>query len=78
MCGLQEQKTHVIGQEIIPIENPHPISMVPPGAVLRGMDPKKVEEVGTFLQRWTRIIMVPNMSNNAYMIDFSKLFRNLF
>ena len=78
MCGLQEQKTHVFGQEIIPIENPDPISMVPPRAVLCGMDPRKVEEVRTFLQRWTSIIMVPNMSNNNDTIDFDNLFPKLF
>jgi len=78
MCGLQKQKTHVFGQEIIPIENPDPISMVPPRAVLRGMDPRKVEEVRTFLQRSISIIMVPNMSNNNDTIDFDNLFRKLF
>jgi len=53
MCGLQEQKTTLFGHELIPIDNPDPISVVAPRAVLRAMDPRKVEEVRTFLQRWT-------------------------
>jgi len=60
------------------IENPDPISMVPPRAVLRAIDPRKVEEVRTFLQLWTRIIMVPNMSNNNDTIDFDNPFCKLF
>ena len=78
MCGLQEQQTHVFGDQIIPIENPDPIAMELPRAVLRGMDPRKVEEVRTFLQRWTSIIMVPNMSNNNDTIDFDNPFCKLF
>ena len=45
MCGLQEQQTHVFGDQIIPIENPDPIAMELPRAVLRGMDPREVEQV---------------------------------
>ena len=47
MCGLQEQKTHGFGHEIFPIENPDPIAMELPRAVLRGMDLRKVEQVRT-------------------------------
>jgi len=74
MYGLQDPKTPVFGHELIPIENPDPISVVRPRAVFGAIDPRIVEEVHTFLHRCKRIIMVSNKSTNDDTFDFDHPF----